>query len=852
MKRLHLTLIVALFLCTIAYANEKDIKVGGFHYRILNDNEVAVIGTEINDTVIRIPSTVSITNKQYAVVEIANKKPEKEGKNWAYYKNQNWGASTIDIIVPQSVKNIKAGAFYYNSFRNIYLPEEMECISPYAFYHCQIGCIRFPKHIRDFHDYAFEDSYIRALDFRETQYSKFDINWLGTIGKFDALFLPRSIEKLKDTSSNPHVHCRSESLILDIDGKTLKEAIEHYDAHTLFESVKMLAIENIEKIDFRVSDNFPNLKEVYLPDPIKEIGEGAFMSNEVYTGGQLEKVYLNDNIEVIGKDAFRNNPKLSNIRLPQNLKSIGTTAFYECKGLEHIEIPPSVTYIGESAFLNCKGLTHIEIPISVTYIGECAFWGTDLKDVKGLNSNIKYEMYGSKSDNPSTPFMGTPFAEKFEKIQTTFSYMALGKIAKEIPQWQKKKEYETTEQWRQRVTAENQKNKVDEIANQAKKEFIALHKPKTTKGTLGTYDADYGAYPVSIEGANTIYAKIPLEEALQFKTNWSKVAMQPTYGIIDDNIAVTSCIFSLGNKSWKSTERAANDNLDYLSYDVPTLNVDLDGKTSVAQNTSPKKTIDNTTDKNIPQTASLQANTFVIAIGNENYSLVPKVAFANNDMNIFAQYCQKTLGIPMQNIRKYKDATFGSMLSALNDIKDIADAYNGDMNVIFYYAGHGIPNEKDQTAYLLPTDADGKSTEVCFPLARLYKELGELNAKSVIVFMDACFSGAQRGNGMLASARGVAIKAKEQKPMGKLVVLTAASGEETAYPFKEKGHGLFTYFLLKKLNETKGECSLGELSDYITTNVKRQSIVINRKPQTPAIIFSDSVKDEWMNYKLTK
>lgn len=847
MKRLHLTLIVALFLCTIAYANEKDIKVGGFHYRILNDNEVAVIGTEINDTVIRIPSTVSITNKQYAVVEIANKKPEKEGKNWAYYKNQNWGASTIDIIVPQSVKNIKAGAFYYNSFRNIYLPEEMECISPYAFYHCQIGCIRFPKHIRDFHDYAFEDSYIRALDFRETQYSKFDINWLGTIGKFDALFLPRSIEKLKDTSSNPHIHCRSESLILDIDGKTLKEAIEHYDAHTLFESVKMLAIRNIEKIDFRVSDNFPNLKEVYLPDPIREIGKDAF-SNYGYKGGQLEKVYLNDNIEKIGENAFVGNPKLSNIRLPKNLKSIGKDAFYECKGLEHIEIPPSVTYIGEGAFFKCKGLERIEIPISVTYIGKCAFWETGIKDVKGLNSNIKYEM----SESGFTPFLTTPFDKKFEKIQTTFSYMALGKIAKEIPQWQKKKEYETTEQWRQRVTAENQKNKVDEIANQAKKEFIALHKPKTITGTLGTYDADYGAYPVSIEGANTIYAKIPLEEALQFKTNWSKVAMQPTYGIIDDNIAVTSCIFSLGKKSWKSTERAANDNLDYLSYDVPTLNVDFDGKTSVAQNTSPKKAVDNTIDKNIPQTASLQSNTFVIAIGNENYNLVPKVAFANNDMNIFAQYCQKTLGIPMQNIRKYKDATFGSMLSALNDIKEIANAYNGDMNVIFYYAGHGIPNEKDQTAYLLPTDADGKSTEVCFPLARLYKELGELNAKSVIVFMDACFSGAQRGNGMLASARGVAIKAKEQKPMGKLIVLTASSGEETAYPYNEKAHGLFTYFLLKKLNETKGECSLGELSEYITTNVRRQSIVINRKPQTPAIIFSDSVKDEWMNYKLTR
>lgn len=828
MKRLHLTLIVALFLCTIAYANEKDIKVGGYHYRILNDKEVAVIGTEINDTVIRIPSTVSITNKQYAVVEIANKKPEKEGKNWAYYKNQDWGASTKDIIIPQSVKKIRAGAFYYNSFRYIRLPEEMEYISPYAFYHCQIGYILFSRRLR-FYGNAFEDSYIGTLDFRETQYSNFDINWLGTIGKFDALFLPRSIEKLERTSGYycDKILSAINSLILGIDGNTLKKSIEDYNIK-LFEKVTKLAIENIEKIDFKVLENFPNLKEVYLPDPIREIGKDAF-SNYGYKEGQLEKVYLNDNVEIIGDNAFRGNPKLSNIHFPQKLKSIGNDAFHGCKGLDHIDIPTSVTYIGF-----------------------CAFWGTGIKNVKGLNSNIKYGMYGYKSDNPESPFMGTPFDEKFEKIQTTFSYMALGKIAKEIPQWQKKKEYETTEQWKQRVTAENQKNKVDEIVNQAKTEYIALHKPKTTKGTLGTYDADYGAYPVIIEGANTIYAKIPLEEAMQFKSNWSKVAMQPTYGIIDDNIAVTSCIFSLGKKSWKSTERAANDNLDYLSYDVPTLNVDFDGKTSVAQNSSPKKAVDNTIDKNIPQTASLQSNTFVIAIGNENYSLVPKVAFANNDMNIFAQYCQKTLGIPMQNIRKYKDATFGSMLSALNDIKEIADAYNGDMNVIFYYAGHGIPNEKDQTAYLLPTDADGKSTEVCFPLARLYKELGELNAKSVIVFMDACFSGAQRGNGMLASARGVAIKAKEQKPMGKLVVLTAASGEETAYPYNEKAHGLFTYFLLKKLNETKGVCSLGELSEYITTNVKRQSIVINRKPQTPAIIFSDSVKDEWMNYKLTK
>ena len=126
MKRLYLTFITALFLCAIAYA--KDINVGGFHYRILYDKEVAVIGAEVNDTVLRIPSTVSIQNKQYTVVEVANKKPEKPGKIWAHYKEQYWGAETKDIIIPQTVKNISEGAFYRNSFRNIYLPEEMEYI----------------------------------------------------------------------------------------------------------------------------------------------------------------------------------------------------------------------------------------------------------------------------------------------------------------------------------------------------------------------------------------------------------------------------------------------------------------------------------------------------------------------------------------------------------------------------------------------------------------------------------------------------------------------------------------------------------------------------------------------------
>jgi hypothetical protein len=60
---------------------------------------------------------------------------------------------------------------------------------------------------------------------------------------------------------------------------------------------------------------------------------------------------------------------------------------------------------------------------------------------------------------------------------------------------------------------------------------------------------------------------------------------------------------------------------------------------------------------------------------------------------------------------------------------------------------------------------------------------------------------------------------------------------------------MFTYFFLKKLQETKGNVTFGELADYVTTEVKKQSIVINGKMQTPLASPSGAATD-WRNWKL--
>lgn len=244
------------------------------------------------------------------------------------------------------------------------------------------------------------------------------------------------------------------------------------------------------------------------------------------------------------------------------------------------------------------------------------------------------------------------------------------------------------------------------------------------------------------------------------------------------------------------------------------------------------------------------ANTFAVIISNETYQIEKEVQYASNDGSTFAEYCKKTLGLPEKNVHYIKNATLNNMKFELKWLQQVLEVFKGEAKAIFYYAGHGIPDEKNQSAYLLPVDGYSSDVSTGYALNELYQTLGSIPSQSVTIFLDACFSGANRDGQMLASARGVAIKAKQSVPQGNVVVFSAAQGDETAYPYNETGHGLFTYYLLKKLQETKGNVTLGELGDYVKTQVERQSVVTNGKLQSPAITPASNVANNWKSWKL--
>ena len=633
---------------------------------------------------------------------------------------------------------------------------------------------------------------------------------------------------------------------------------------------------------FRGSD----IASVEMPNTVKRLGVHAFADCK-----NLKNVTLSSSLTLIPMGAFSGCEALEELQVPASVKKIADLAF-EASGLKEMELPMGVEMVGAGAFFNCQQLEKLAFPNSLKRLGVCSFLycnklksltlpdqkprrmqpsanidknlpddnslgikGPALADVRS-NSSSSCPHYAVKDilsmtkEYPEFPYNSSPFArQNLRKIVKSFSYFAFDMVNSRMADWQKKKDYETAEQWRERVTSENREKKLNEVIANVRKNFIAAYTTNSLKGTLGVYDTDYGTYPVSIDGLGRIYAKVPAEDADLFKGYWNQIQLVPQYGVIDDQLALLSCEFKLGDKVYQSASSYSNDGSNEFLANLPPLEFDLKDGTAAKKANSQLEVVDNALDINIPETNEENKKTFAVIIGNENYERVTKVQYALNDAKVFASYCRKTLGLPKDNIRIYRDATYGTMLSALDDIKSIASAFEGDLNVIFYYAGHGVPSESDKTAYLLPVDASGQHTEVCLSTKRLYDTLDGLHAKRVLVFMDACFSGAQRGEGMLASARGVALKVKQDAPKGNMVVFSAATGDETAYPYKEKGHGLFTYYLLKKLQDTKGDVTLGELSDYVNKEVRRQSVVINHKSQSPTVVPAAGMSD-WTSIKL--
>lgn len=463
------------------------------------------------------------------------------------------------------------------------------------------------------------------------------------------------------------------------------------------------------------------------------------------------------------------------------------------------------------------------------------------------------------SSNGKTGFIDKTGAwfDSEEELLQTFSAFARLFVETDINQWQKKGKYEKLAQWQKRVTEKNRKARIDSLVSVARDNFIASESKKVRLDySIVDYDSESEVFLVHDTRFGNLLVPVPIGEAEMFEKSFDKVSRKDTYCVNGDNLGLKEASFvtSYGKTyNYNNTASLSFASVD-IEYNFDAVNFEEDvpvsprGKQVIAAKNMKVGLSD--VDLKIPDTHSFNDNTFALIITNENYKFVSQVPYALNDGRVFEEYCTKTLGLPKEHIHRTEDATFGMVMGELDWITNIAKVYKGKARIMVYYAGHGIPDEATRDAYLLPVDGTGSNTSTAIKLSNIYSRLNENPTESTVVFLDACFSGAQRNGQMLAQARGVAIKAKAERPSGSMVVFSAASGDETAYPYDDKGHGMFSYFLLKKLQESLGEVTLGQLAAYISENVSQQAIIQNAKSQTPTVVPSAEIGDNWQNIKL--
>mgnify|MGYP003671855299 CR=1 FL=1 len=250
-----------------------------------------------------------------------------------------------------------------------------------------------------------------------------------------------------------------------------------------------------------------------------------------------------------------------------------------------------------------------------------------------------------------------------------------------------------------------------------------------------------------------------------------------------------------------------------------------------------------------------RADDVAVIIGNANYARlgrdIPNVVPAYADAEGFKRYVLTAKGLREGNIIHLTDATSAQLVSTFGSATNHrGKLFNwtrpGRSNVYIYYSGHGATDGPEGRSVLVPSDADAATLALTgYPLETLYRNLRHLPAKSITVVLEACFSGASQGGGVVPQASGLLVLPRRLDTPPNTTVISAGAADQIASWERDGSHGLFTKYLLLGLSgqadaapygNGDGSTSLQELAAYFDDTVTYYARRYYGRDQTVQIV----------------
>ena len=217
----------------------------------------------------------------------------------------------------------------------------------------------------------------------------------------------------------------------------------------------------------------------------------------------------------------------------------------------------------------------------------------------------------------------------------------------------------------------------------------------------------------------------------------------------------------------------------------------------------------------------LDNHKWLFAVAISDYDDAPDVSFADRSGRAFIKAMQHA-GIPKENTVQLVDhrATGTRIISKL---RRTLNQLGPDDTLYFYYAGHGVPDRRRAASYLLPSDGDmGSYEDQKLETNTIYELLAKSDVGHAVVFMDACFSGrADKDRLVFEGVAGIVMKQKIQIDTDRITLMTAGKKDQFANQLEEKGHRMFSYYLIKGMLES--DFDLKQVANYVQSNVSRES-----------------------------
>ena len=311
------------------------------------------------------------------------------------------------------------------------------------------------------------------------------------------------------------------------------------------------------------------------------------------------------------------------------------------------------------------------------------------------------------------------------------------------------------------------------------------------------------------------------------------------------NWGLAYCGYEIKNIYFKNF--SIQSNLSALSPD-PYDSENIDGGSPFpVESTSPKS-----------QNAEKNGDAVAVVIGNQTYENkdIPSVNYAVNDASAIKKFLIYTLGYKDGNIIQNTNASkadlemiFGTKSNHKGMLYNYIKPEISD--VFIYYSGHGSPDPNTDKAYLVPTDCNPIMMDLtAYPLDVLYGNLPKIEAKSVTVVIDACFSGGSNtGKWLVPNASPALLKVNNPvTTQNNLTIFTSAENNQVSSWYPEKKHSLFTYFFLKAvtgdadLNQDK-KITVQEIFDFVADRTEGVPYYAKRlyggRMQTPTMQAAD-------------